>query len=302
MWQANANLQFHGQFSLYQSQALEILVMSSVKLGENALYADQYNAGLLEPIERRLSRESLFGGPGIPFKGADIWTAYELSWLSPKGCPCVRIAEFSFPADSAAIIESKSFKYYLNSFNQSVFENEDIVDKVLTSDLSTACGASVDVRLFAVDDYRKSETKPQGVCVDQLDVTIDEYQPNSTLLVFSSEVDSSSMQSLYSHLLKSNCPVTGQPDWATVWVQCSGKTLSPDSFLRYVVSYRKHQDFHENCVEKIYCDLMARGELESLAVYARFTRRGGLDINPYRASANFSPCTPSFMALRTSRQ
>ncbi|WP_045860543.1 NADPH-dependent 7-cyano-7-deazaguanine reductase QueF [Teredinibacter purpureus] len=275
--------------------------MVSVKLGEEAPYSSHYNPALLEAIPRQLSRSALLLEETLPFVGVDIWTAYELSWLTSKGKPCVAIGEFRFPCDSAAIIESKSFKYYLNSFNQTAFDNKGAVVEALIKELSAACGGAVEVTLFAIDEYRKEGTVSQGLCVDDLDVDIDVYQPNRQLI--ECEPVRVLEQALYSHLLKSNCPVTGQPDWATISIRYSGYKISPESFLRYVVSFRQHQDFHENCVEKIYCDLMAVGCFDELMVYARYTRRGGLDINPARASANVDAAQlERWLDIRIARQ
>lgn len=260
--------------------------MVDIKLGEKALYPDRYDASLLHPIARSETRGRLGIGETLPFIGEDIWTGFELSWLDSKGKPVVAIAEFRFPAGSPAIIESKSFKYYLNSFNQTAFNSIDEVRAVLVRDLSVGCGAPVDVSCFGIDSYPRVAGSFPGVCVDELSVDITCYHPDSSLLDFTdNDVE---QQQLYSHLLKSNCPVTGQPDWATVWICCSGRELAPESLLKYVVSYRQHQDFHENCVEKMFTDLMATGQLKSLLVYARYTRRGGLDINPLRATPDWA--------------
>jgi 7-cyano-7-deazaguanine reductase len=275
--------------------------MASIKLGETASYVSNYDPSLLEPIARSQSRILLLEGKGAPFIGLDIWTAYEVSWLLPGGKPQVAIAEFVFLADSDAIIESKSLKYYLNSLNQTRFESVAAVKAQLQADLTAASGADVQVTLYPVDAYPKALAPPQGSCVDDLQCEIDSYRPDSNMLVFNStQVEG---VCLYSHLLKSNCPVTGQPDWATVWIQYSGRELLPESYLRYVISFREHQDFHENCVEKIFCDLLAQGELDALAVYARYTRRGGLDINPYRATPNLGKDLPAALNMcRIARQ
>lgn len=275
--------------------------MGTIKLGEEALYPDTYDAGLLRPIARAQSRASLGLTASLPFVGQDIWTAYELSWLMPGGKPVAAIAEFRFSAHSEAIVESKSLKYYLNSFNQSVFSDMQTVQATLIKDLSQASGAPVDIRCDSIDTFpRRVESLP-GVCVDDLDIPIHSYQPDASLLAFGNHPVE--QDSLYSHLLKSNCPVTGQPDWASVWVCYSGLQLLPESWLQYVVSFRQHQDFHENCVEKMFCDLLASGHISSLAVYARYTRRGGLDINPYRATPDLGAELPERIAtLKTGRQ
>lgn len=263
----------------------------SIRLGQDFAYQDQYNPALLEGIPRSQSRQNL---PQLSFFGSDLWTAYELSWLAPGGKPVVAIAEFSFPADSDFIVESKSFKYYLNSFNQSEFASEQSVQAQLEADLSAKVGKAVGVKLFRVDDFPALRPyAPQGQCVDQLDLAIGDYQPNAQLLEFGAEQEQAVY---YSHLLKSNCPVTGQPDWASVWVGYKGRALKPASLLAYVVSFRQHQDFHENCVEQMYSDLWSSGEFDSLWVYARYTRRGGLDINPFRSSEPMA--LPDFKAAR----
>ncbi|WP_019602956.1 NADPH-dependent 7-cyano-7-deazaguanine reductase QueF [Teredinibacter turnerae] len=249
-------------------------------LGKDTTYPEHYDPALLQPIPRERSRETMVCGD-LPFTGVDIWTAYELSWLDSSGKPHVAVGEFWVPADSSAIIESKSLKYYLNSLNQHRFATREQARQAIAGDLSEAAGGEVQVTLFDIDDYSNVGTLP-GTCVDTLDAPVYVYQPDASLLKFVDQPGE--QQQLFSHLLKSNCPVTGQPDWATVWVQCSGLTLVPESFLAYVVSFRGHQDFHENCVERIFTDLMAGGKLQDLAVYARYTRRGGLDINPLRFS------------------
>lgn len=260
--------------------------MNNIVLGEESLYPEKYAASLLQPIARSLSRDKLNLGAGLPFDGVDLWTGYELSWLSPSGKPQVAIAEFEFLASSENIVESKSFKYYLNSFNQSMFADWQSVEKILSKDLSAASGAEAKVRLFLPDEFYAPQ-RLDGDCVDSLEVDIDQYTPNSNLLETTDEsvVD----EKLYSHLLKSNCPVTGQPDWASIWIEYSGAKIKAESFLRYIISYRQHQDFHENCVESIFSDIAKQCATQSLSVYARYTRRGGLDINPFRTDANRTP-------------
>lgn len=258
-------------------------IPSSTLLGTESGYPEEYSSSWLQPIPRAGSRNALFSG-ALPFAGMDIWTAYEVSWLTPAGKPQVAIAEFWFPCDSVAIIESKSFKYYLNSFNQHRFAGSDAVIATLVSDLSVAVGAAVRVRFFAVDDYGLGGRFP-GLCVDTLDAPSYSYVPDAGLLTFAD--GNVSKQRLYSHLLKSNCPVTGQPDWASIWIEYSGQRLNPESVLAYVISFRGHQDFHEHCVERVYLDLWNTGVLSELVVCARYTRRGGLDINPIRYSAGY---------------
>lgn len=258
---------------------------NKVNLGHSSQYPEQYAPSLLEPIARANSRKSLFDTDVMPFRGVDLWTAYELSWLSPSGKPEVAIAEFEFPCDATYIIESKSFKYYLNSLNQSVFESRQALETCLAKDLGRACGADVRVTIAAVDspsEFIQTE-KMSGLCVDREEVEIQCYTPNTDLLKFDAS-EQVKDQALFSHLLKSNCPVTGQPDWASIWIEYTGPKINAASFLQYIVSFRQHQDFHENCVEKIFSDLLSHCGLKTLSVYARYTRRGGLDINPFRTN------------------
>lgn len=219
----------------------------------------------------------------------DIWNCYELSWLTPAGKPVVAIGEFSIPADSPNIIESKSFKLYLNSLNQSAFDSREALRAVLQKDLSAAAGAPVGVRLRSLDEVAEEGIgRLPGRCIDELDIAVDGYeQPRPELL----RCDAGRIveEQLYSHLLKSNCPVTGQPDWGTLVVDYQGPALDPASLLAYLVSFRQHQDFHEQCVERIFLDLQRLLQPQALSVYARYVRRGGLDINPYRSLAEVAP-------------
>jgi 7-cyano-7-deazaguanine reductase len=255
--------------------------MSELKLGQHQAYVEHYDASLLQPIPRDLSRQNL---ARKEFFGADLWTAYELSWLSPSGKPEVAIGEFIIPSDSTNLIESKSFKYYLNSFNQTEIASREELSGVLSKDLSAAVGAPVSVRLFDLPDFavRRQVSPPESVLLDDWPLSEPAATPDASLLIATEE----RFDGVWcSHLLKSNCPVTGQPDWASIWIGWQGRGVKPESLLRYLVSYRQHQDFHENCVERIFTDLAGVGQPESLWVYARYTRRGGLDINPFRSSA-----------------
>lgn len=268
-------------------------------LGRQTDYIGTYTASLLCPIPRQNSREALaLEADRLPFSGVDLWTGYELSWLNPKGKPIVAVAEFSVPAESPNIIESKSFKLYLNSFNQSVFASNKEVAETMRRDLSTAAGAPVQVSVHSLQDtgdFQVSEF--DGVLIDNIDVEIDCYTPQSSLLCLD---DSEEMveETLYSDLLKSNCPVTSQPDWASVYVRYSGPKINRAGLLKYIVSFRSHQDFHEHCVERMFLDILQQCQPESLTVYARYTRRGGLDINPYRTNGD----TVSPLGCRLVRQ
>ena len=252
-------------------------------LGQAVAYRDTYAPELLFPIERQLKRDELGIAAGaLPFVGEDLWNAYELSWLDARGKPVVALGEFRVPAASPRLIESKSLKLYLNAFNQQRMVSVDEVQSRIAADLSAAAGAEVGVVLMplATRPQRRS-AYPQGDCLDALDIAIDTYQPAPELLhATGAEVE----ETLYSHLLKSNCLVTGQPDWGMLVVRYRGPAIDRESLLRYVVSFRAHNEFHEQCVERVFCDIMARCRPHELAVWARYTRRGGLDINPFRAS------------------
>lgn len=249
-------------------------------LGKKSKYLDHYTPSLLFPIPRKIKRDEIQVPEILPFKGYDLWNAFEISWLNPRGKPVVALAEFYFNCESLNIIESKSFKLYLNSFNQSVFESFDQVTEVLKTDLSRACELPVQVRLFSPDEPVQVGNLP-GRSIDDLDIECTKYQPSPECLTTSSIKVA---ESLSSNLLKSNCLVTGQPDWGSVLIQYEGNQIEPEGLLKYIVSFRNHNEFHEQCVERIYMDLFRQCRPEKLTVYARYTRRGGLDINPLRTN------------------
>ncbi|WP_210398214.1 NADPH-dependent 7-cyano-7-deazaguanine reductase QueF [Motiliproteus sediminis] len=249
-------------------------------LGRSTPYVSQYDPGQLHPIPRATPWQQQ-GFESRPFTGVDIWNGYEISWLSEQGMPRVAWAEFRIPADSPHLIESKSFKLYLNSFNLSRFADRDQVAELMGADLSACAGSPVEVTLRDVDDA-EPVGRLAGDCLDDQDLSISHYHPAPELLVASD--DKVVEEQLYSHLLKSNCPVTGQPDWASVQIGYRGPKIDRGGLLAYLISYREHGDFHEQCVEQIFLDLLARCRPESLTVYARYVRRGGLDINPCRST------------------
>ena len=259
-------------------------------LGKSSAYVATYSPEQLFPISRATKWAELgLTADTLPYRGVDLWNCYELSWLLPSGKPVVAIGEFSIPADSPNIIESKSFKLYLNSLNQSVFDSRDALEEVMVRDLSRAAGKAVGVRLRTLDEAaREGIATPTGTCIDELDVAIEGYDsPRANLLSCDSRrrID----ECVHSHLLKSNCPVTGQPDWGTVVIDYSGAALDHRSLLTYLVSFRQHADFHEQCVERIFLDLQRLLKPDRLSVYARYVRRGGLDINPYRSTEAQAP-------------
>ncbi|MEX4473592.1 NADPH-dependent 7-cyano-7-deazaguanine reductase QueF [Haemophilus influenzae] len=264
----------------YQDNSLK-----SLKLGQKTEYASQYDRTLLQPVPRALNRDGLGITQNQPFTiGADIWTAYEISWLNEKGLPQVAIADIYLDYQSQNLIESKSFKLYLNSFNQSKFADFNAVQQTMQRDLSECAQGDVKVRLnpVAVYDAQKIDHL-QGDCIDEQDIEISSYEFNADWLkdCVSDEIVE---EKLVSHLLKSNCLITNQPDWGTLHIHYVGKKINQEKLLRYVVSFRQHNEFHEQCVERIFCDLMHYAKPEKLTVYARYTRRGGLDINPFRSN------------------
>lgn len=261
--------------------------IKDIPLGKEVEYCDQYSPEQLFPIARQSSREYLGIVAGrLPFKGEDIWNAYEVSWLNRRGLPQVACAEFRVPCDSGFIIESKSFKLYLNSFNQSKFADWSQVEGCLQRDLSAAAGAAVSVKLRGLDKALPTMPRCPGTLLDELDIEISSYQVEAGLLQTGDEIVT---EQLCSHLLRSLCPVTGQPDWGSLVISYMGPAINHENLLRYIVGFRQHQDFHEHCVERIFVDLLARCKPLQLSVYARYVRRGGLDINPFRSTGSVSP-------------
>ncbi|MBH0071568.1 MULTISPECIES: NADPH-dependent 7-cyano-7-deazaguanine reductase QueF [Pseudoalteromonas] len=255
-------------------------------LGQSTEYIDQYTPSLLFPIARKLNRDALnIDEAALPFKGQDIWTGYELSWLNAKGKPQVAIAVFTFACQSTHLVESKSFKLYLNSFNQTRFNSRDEVKQHLVKDLTAVVNSLVQVTLYNADEYNCLPYTPlPGECIDDLDIEIDNYDIDAHSL--KSQSNKTVTETLHSHLLKSNCLITSQPDWASVIIRYTGEQICRESLLRYLISFRTHNEFHEQCVERIYSDLSTQLSIKNLEVYARYTRRGGLDINPYRSTHN----------------
>jgi 7-cyano-7-deazaguanine reductase len=257
-------------------------------LGKAATYRTDYAPELLFSIPRQGKRDELGLMPGLPlpFFGVDIWNAYELSWLNLRGKPQVAIARFTVPADSPNIIESKSLKLYLNSLNQTRLSDAEALLAMLQADLSSGFGAPVHVTLTLADTFGSLKMGEfDGVLLDRLDIDINHYAPAPQLLTAAAGALPVE-EKLLSHLLKSNCLVTGQPDWASVQLHYIGPQIDQEGLLRYLIGFREHHEFHEQCVERIFTDIWRRCAPQKLAVYARYTRRGGLDINPWRS--NFS--------------
>lgn len=264
--------------------------LSGLTLGKPTPYHDRYDAALLQPVPRSLNRDPLGIYPdSLPFHGADIWTLYELSWLNNRGVPQVAVGEMHLNAESLNLIESKSFKLYLNSFNQTAFDSWESVRSTLAKDLAHCAQGDVSITLFKLSEL---EGQPiagfTGECIDDQDIQIDSYDFNADYLATNEQDAPVVEETLVSHLLKSNCLITHQPDWGSVQIQYCGKRINREALLRYIVSFRHHNEFHEQCVERIFNDIMRYYQPEKLSVYARYTRRGGLDINPWRSNAPFN--------------
>ncbi len=251
-------------------------------LGKDSPAPERYAPEILYPIPRRLARDELGLSAELPFHGEDIWHAWELSWLSPGGAPVSAVARFAIPATSENLVESKSFKLYLNSLNGETYESPQALAATLVEDLSAVAEGEIEVELLEVDDPALAPTPLPGVCIDGEPLSGQAADPDASLLEVSEATGE--RQQLYSHGLRSLCPVTAQPDWATVVLDCEGVQVAPASLLSYIASFRHHQEFHEQCVERMFRDLLEAG-LENFTIQALYTRRGGLDISPWRSTA-----------------
>ena len=264
----------------------KVMPQKGLPLGEKVTASRHYNPDHLFPVERGRAREEIGISHPLPFVGEDVWNAYEVSWLDRSGKPMVAIGVFVVPCETPYIVESKSLKLYLNTFNQSMFDSPAVVCDTIKKDLSHCVGGAVQVHLHLPPLFGgMGVVPPPGECIDDLSLTARHYHVTPSLLVTGKkEVE----KRVYSNLLRTNCPVTGQPDWASVIIAYQGMEISPRGLLAYIVSFREHTGFHENCVERIFNDIMIRCCPDKLSVLARFTRRGGIDINPFRSSHR--PC------------
>lgn len=266
--------------------------LTGLTLGKTTDYRDVYDASLLQGVPRSLNRDPLgLSADALPFHGGDIWTLYELSWLNARGLPQVAVGHVELDYTSVNLVESKSFKLYLNSFNQTRFTSWEEVQETLQRDLSACAQGKMTVALYRLHEL---EGQPiahlHGTCIDEQAIDIDNYEFDTTYLQDAASGDVVE-ETLVSHLLKSNCLITHQPDWGSVQIQYRGGKIDREKLLRYLVSFRHHNEFHEQCVERIFNDILHFCQPESLSVYARYTRRGGLDINPWRSNSNFVPAT-----------
>lgn len=257
--------------------------LNNSPLGKESSYISTYTPTLLFGVSRRRKRQEIGISSDLPFYGVDIWNAYEVSWLNPKGKPQVAVAEFIFPHNSTYLIESKSFKLYLNSLNQTQIESREKLSELLARDLSIAAEGKVQVKLLSFEDFTAKQIETlSGVCLDNLDIDCKDYVPQPCFLATSKH---HTKETLISNLLKSNCLITRQPDWASIQISYEGPQIEHEGLLRYLVSFRNHDEFHEQCVERIFTDIMRQCGPSELTVYARYTRRGGLDINPFRSTS-----------------
>ena len=259
---------------------------ASLPLGKQTVYTSEYDPDLLCPFPRQVKRDEIGIAGELPFQGVDLWNAYELSWLTPSGKPVVAMGEFRFPCTSANLIESKSFKLYLNSFNQTRCPDAEAAATLMKQDLGAAAGAPVEVRLQEASEFDLVQFgRLPGRCIDDLDLEIDSYELDAGVLDGAADASQPVEETLHSHLLKSNCLVTSQPDWGSLMIRYRGPKIEEAALLRYLISFRQHNEFHEQCVERIFVDLQRYCRPEQLTVYARYTRRGGLDINPFRSNS-----------------
>ena len=277
-------------------------ILNELSLGKTTQYSDKYNPSLLQAVPRSLNRDSLaITENNLPFKGEDVWYGYELSWLNEKGKPVVAVAEFRFPCTSPNLVESKSFKLYLNGFNQTRFASWQAVEALLINDLSNTAGAKAQVHLYSVNNCPALNiSSDKFICIDEEDISVIDYQYKPDLLLSNTNVDNTKAgntcldetttniteEYIVSHLLKSNCLITNQPDWASVYIHYKGQAINHQLLLKYLISFRQHNEFHEQCVERIFCDISHYCKPEALTIFARYTRRGGLDINPFRSTEN----------------
>lgn len=255
------------------------------ELGKKAEYDPHYNPDKLFPIPRKSKRDEIGVPEKLPFFGFDLWNHYEVSWLNEKGKPIVALAEISYGCETPFIIESKSMKLYFNSFNNTKFKNADAVQDIVKKDLEKRVGGVVSVKIIPLNKLNNEKLFIgfSGDCLDELDIECSSYEIKKSLLKSENTIVE---ETLYSNLLKSNCLVTHQPDWGSVQISYKGKKIHREGLLRYFVSFRNHNEFHEQCIERIFMDIMTHCQPEELTVYGRYTRRGGLDINPYRSTKN----------------
>ena len=260
----------------------------NLPLGQQLLASSEYDPKQLRSVSRKIGRKNIGISDDIslPFMGEDVWNCWELSWLNSQGKPAIAVAEIRVPAGTPNMVESKSLKLYLNSFSMTRVDSADSLREIIARDIGRIVEEHVSVQLILPEAFGKLRIiEPEGICIDRQKTTITEFSINPDLLAVEKSRVS---ETLYSRLIRTNCPVTGQPDWATVCLTYSGPRIRPDSLLRYFVSFRQHKGFHESCVETMFCHILQKCQPESLTISARFTRRGGIDINPFRSTESSS--------------
>lgn len=260
------------------------LSLDNSELGKKSNYLSEYDPTLLFPIPRDGKRQEIGIHSAIPFVGFDIWNHYEVSWLNAKGKPMVAVAELIIPCDSPNIIESKSMKLYFNSFNNTQITNLETLENIIKKDLSAAANSDVNIKITPLNEIE--DTSFTGTCLDSLDIECTKYLVHKDYLTTTTEIVS---ETLYSHLLKSNCLVTKQPDWGSIQIDYQGEKIVHEGLLKYIVSFRNHNEFHEQCIERVFVDIMQMCKPKELSIYGRYTRRGGLDINVYRGTKPMQP-------------
>jgi len=253
-----------------------------ILLGRHTPVIEVYSPELLYPISRSEARDALGLTSPMPFFGVDLWHAYEMSWLDSNKKPVSRVGRFTIPATTPHLVESKSFKLYLNSLNNKIFDSEQSAIRCIIQDIAAVAGSSVQLQLFPPDDKALAGSVLNGLCLDDCNASTGVTEPAAGMIQL--EADTIVEETLFSHLLRSLCPVTGQPDWASVWVHYRGAAIDHSSLLTYIIAYRQHQEFHEQCVERMFRDIQLRCQPEFLHIQAFYTRRGGLDISPFRST------------------
>jgi 7-cyano-7-deazaguanine reductase len=264
------------------------LYPSDLPLGKQVFSSPSYDTDQLRSIPRKIGREAIgiFSTSQLPFLGEDVWNCWELSWLDPDGKPVIAVAEIRIPVTTPNMVESKSLKLYLNSFSMTRLNSPEILRQILARDIGQIVEGTISVQLILPESFDKLRImEPEGICIDHHPITKKVFSVSSDLLAVDNHRVS---EILFSRLIRTNCPVTGQPDWATVYVKYTGLRIRPDSLLRYFVSFRQTQDFHESCVETMFCHILEKCKPEALTLSARFTRRGGIDINPFRSTETSS--------------
>lgn len=278
-------------------QLNDSIVPEQSELGKKSEYDPFYNPDKLFPIPRQVKRDEIGVPKDLPFIGFDLWNHYEVSWLNEKGKPVIALAEIIYSCDTPNIIESKSMKLYFNSFNNSKFNNANLVKTTIENDIAERVGGAVSVNIltFPLKNNDTLNSGFDGICIDDLDIECSSYMTDTSFLTIEDEAVE---EALYSNLLKSNCLVTNQPDWGSVLITYKGKKINREGLLRYLVSFRNHNEFHEQCIERIFMDIIRICQPQALTVYGRYTRRGGLDINPYRSTKNIAPQLENIRLIR----